>query len=102
MVIMPISLKHESNRACGLPYIPLSWCRRPCVDYKLKTLETDPAFQLRLLLTLCASTTITLVAWAIAIMAMDVAMVAMVATNMLLTIHTAMEDIGLPASSEKF
>lgn len=45
MVIMPISLKHESSGACGLPYISLSW---PCVDYKLKILEIDFALQLNL------------------------------------------------------
>lgn len=96
MVRRPMSLKRESNSACGLPYIPVSWYIRPCIDYKLKILEIDSAIQLRLLLTLWASTTTTMVAWAVA---MDVVMVAMV---MPLTVHAAMEDAGLLASSEKF
>lgn len=52
MVRRPMSLKRESNSACGLPYIPVSWYIRPCIDYKLKILEIDSAIQLRLLLTL--------------------------------------------------
>lgn len=103
MVIMPISLKHESNSACGLPYIPLSWYVRPYVDYKLKTLEIDSVLQLSLLLTLWASTTTTMVAWAMAMVAWDVAMdVAMEDMDTPLTVHAAMEDTGLLASSEKF
>lgn len=104
MVIMPISLKQESNSSCGLSHIPLSWYTRPCVDYEPKTLEIDSALTLSLLLLIpWASTVITTVACTLAMVAWDVAMdEAMAAMDMPATVHAVMEDTGLLASSEKF
>ena len=102
---LEMSVFLEMSQSCWWSsHIPLRLYKRPRADYEIQTQGTHSAAQLNPPLpTPCATMATVMVAWAMATVAWAVAMtVAVVAMVMPATVHAALEDTGVLASTELF